>query len=175
MPRSLQDLPTPTPHSPRASRCPGPFPPRGHDPYSSVLDPPNCGTKDPAAAGELGGKDWCSRYIPGPVGCHAADTPAAPAARARHATPAVATPARRRGCTRDPPRGARAQDSPAPVSSTWLRLPPRLGGHRGCVRRRVPHRPGRRFPPGKVGERHRLSCAPAQSPSESERDRGSEL
>lgn len=121
---------------PRAA--PGPLLGRYTTHTRSVLDPPNCGTKDPAAAGELlGGKDWCSRYIPGPVGCHAADTPAAPAARARHATPVVATPARRRGCTRDPPQWARARDSPAPVSWTWLRLPPRLGGCRGCVRRKV--------------------------------------
>lgn len=60
---------------------------------------------------------------------------------------------RRQGATRHPccrdsretsrlhagpgPRGARAQDSPAPVSSTRLGLPPRLGGRRGCGRRRV--------------------------------------
>lgn len=101
-PGSLQDLPTPTPHSLRAAGCPRALPSEGTWPHiSSVPYPPNCGTKDPAAAGELGGKDWCSGYIPGPVGCHAADTPAAPAARARHATPVVATPARRRGCTQD--------------------------------------------------------------------------
>lgn len=60
---------------------------------------------------------------------------------------------RRQGATRHPscrdsretsrlhagpgPRGARAQDSPGLRSWTRLGLPPRLGGCRGCVRRRV--------------------------------------
>lgn len=126
---------------PRPRTAPWPSPPRERDPVlPPAQDPPDGGirTKSPAAAGERGRtapvrqvntRGWRPPRCP---------PSSAPAARARHAIPAVAIPGRRRPCAPGP--------GPAGLGLRTHRLRrARLGSGsrldsaaaRGCVRRSV--------------------------------------